>query len=33
VALPAATTRIPDGAKIEIDGSSGLVRILDETDS
>lgn len=30
VALPAATTRIPDGARIEIDGSSGLVRLLDE---
>ncbi len=29
VALPAATKRIPNGARIEIDGSSGVVTILD----
>jgi phosphohistidine swiveling domain-containing protein len=29
VALPNATARIPDGAKIEIDGSTGLVTLLD----
>jgi pyruvate,water dikinase len=29
VALPGATTRIPDGAKIEIDGSTGAVTILE----
>ncbi len=28
VALPGATERIPDGAKIEMDGASGLVRIV-----
>lgn len=30
VALPNATLRIPDGAKIEIDGSTGLVTLLDD---
>jgi len=30
VALPNATSRIPDGAKIEIDGSTGLVTILED---
>lgn len=29
VALPDATKRIPDGAKIEIDGSSGRVKLVD----
>ena len=29
VALPGATTRIPDGATIEIDGSTGIVTVLD----
>ena len=29
VALPGATTRIPDGSLIEVDGSAGTVRILD----
>jgi pyruvate,water dikinase len=29
VALPNATTRIPDGAKIEIDGSTGIVTLLE----
>jgi len=29
VALPDATQRIPDGALIEIDGSSGVVTILE----
>lgn len=29
VALPGATTRIPDGARIEIDGSTGVVTLLD----
>ncbi len=29
VALPGATTRIPDGAKIEIDGSTGVVTVLE----
>ena len=32
VALPAATTRIQDGAKIEMDGSSGTVVFLDEVE-
>jgi len=30
VALPGATTRIPDGARIEMDGSSGIVVLLDD---
>jgi pyruvate,water dikinase len=30
VSLPQATTRIPDGARIEVDGSSGIVTILEE---
>jgi rifampicin phosphotransferase len=30
VALPNATTRIPDGATIEIDGSTGVVTILEQ---
>ncbi len=30
VALPGATKRIPDGAHIEMDGSSGLVTVLEE---
>ncbi len=30
VALPGATTRIPDGALIEMDGSSGIVRLVSE---
>lgn len=30
VALPGATARIPDGASIEIDGSTGVVTLLDE---
>jgi pyruvate,water dikinase len=29
VALPGATTRIPDGSLIEVDGSAGTVRVLD----
>ena len=29
VALPGATTRIPDGATIEIDGSTGIVTVLE----
>nr|WP_162293068.1 PEP/pyruvate-binding domain-containing protein [Actinophytocola xinjiangensis] len=29
VALPEATTRIPDGAVVEVDGAAGTVRILD----
>jgi rifampicin phosphotransferase len=29
VALPGATTRIPDGSLIEVDGAAGTVRILD----
>ncbi len=32
VALPYATTRIPDGALIEMDGSSGVVRLLDQNE-
>lgn len=31
VALPGATDRIPDGATIEMDGSSGCVTLLDES--
>ncbi len=31
VSLPGATTIIPDGAQIEIDGASGIVTLLDET--
>ncbi|OUS28894.1 hypothetical protein A9Q99_10985 [Gammaproteobacteria bacterium 45_16_T64] len=30
VALPGATTRIPDGARIEMDGSSGIVVLVEE---
>ncbi|MGW2836212.1 PEP/pyruvate-binding domain-containing protein [Streptomyces sp. NPDC001493] len=30
VALPQATTRIPDGARVEMDGAAGTVRILGE---
>lgn len=30
VSLPHATTRIPDGAEIEVDGASGVVTILSE---
>ncbi|MFN0104696.1 MAG: PEP/pyruvate-binding domain-containing protein [Bryobacteraceae bacterium] len=30
VSLPQATIRIPDGARIEVDGSSGLVTLLEE---
>jgi pyruvate,water dikinase len=29
VAVPGATTRIPNGARIEVDGSAGIVTILD----
>jgi rifampicin phosphotransferase len=29
VAVPGATTRIPDGSLIEVDGAAGVVRILD----
>jgi pyruvate,water dikinase len=29
VSLPAATTTIPDGALVEMDGASGLVTILE----
>ena len=31
VSVPGATTRIPDGALIEVDGSAGTVRILEGT--
>lgn len=30
IAVPKATTIIPDGATIEVDGSSGHVRVLEE---
>jgi rifampicin phosphotransferase len=32
VAVPGATTRIPDGAMVELDGAAGTVRILEETE-
>lgn len=32
VALPDATTRIPDGARIELDGAGGIVRILHDSE-
>ncbi|MFD0891618.1 PEP-utilizing enzyme, partial [Streptosporangium algeriense] len=31
VAVAGATTRIPDGALIELDGAAGTVRLLEET--
>jgi pyruvate,water dikinase len=30
VGVCGATTRIPDGAGVEVDGAAGLVRLLDE---
>ena len=32
VGLPHATERIPDGSMIEVDGASGVVRMLDPVD-
>lgn len=33
VALPHATTRIPDGARVEMDGAAGTVKILEEDEA